>query len=163
MTTAPRSSRTTKRPSLHAAGVVTAAGAVLAVGLVAVLLAVVVADSSAVAGAAVASALVIVFFGLSTTVVSVVAALHPRASLLVALLTYTLAVLGLGLALAVLRGPGPLAAVVDRTWLGGVVIVATLVWTAVQVRAGTTLRIPAYDLPERPLEPVSGAPEASAR
>ena len=86
----------------------------------------------------------------------------PAASLLVALLTYTLQVVALGMVFLVLRASGALDTTIETGWLGGSVIGATLVWLVAQIVAATRSRQPLYDLPDRPShEPAHGA-EASA-
>jgi ATP synthase protein I len=84
--------------------------------------------------------------------VNAVAGLVPAASLLVALLTYTLQVLVLLLVFVGLERSGLLGSDLDREWLGGTAIAATLVWLVAQVVLTIRRRIPAFDLPavERP-------------
>ena len=72
----------------------------------------------------------------------------PTAALLVALLTYTLQVVLMGLLFAVLAESGALDSALDAEWLGGTVIVGTLLWLTIQIVLTTRLRIPVYDLPE---------------
>lgn len=120
-------------------------GCTLAVGLLAVTTAALTAGSAAALGALVGSALVLGFFGLGASVVNAVASVSPTASLLVALLTYALEVVALGAVFVALRRSGALAGAVDRGWLGGVVIAATLVWLVSQIFAETRSRHPIYD------------------
>ena len=120
-------------------------GCTLAVGLLAVTTAALTAGSAAALGALVGSALVLGFFGLGASVVNAVASVSPTASLLVALLTYALEVVALGAVFVALRRSGALAGTVDRGWLGGVVIAATLVWLVSQIFAETRSRHPIYD------------------
>lgn len=127
---------------------------VLVVGLVAL-----VAGSSSALGAAVGAGMVVVFFGTGAVVVNAVASVSPTASLLIALLTYTLEVVLVGLVFAALEGSGLLEHTIDRTWAGGTVVAATLVWLVAQIFSATRSRQPLYDLPEQP----SDGPEASAR
>ena len=91
--------------------------------------------------------------------VNAVASVSPSASMLVALLTYTLQVVLVGVVFAALDRSGALDASVDRTWAGGAVVVATLVWLVSHIISATRSRLSLYDLPERPSE----GPEASAR
>jgi hypothetical protein len=86
-------------------------------------------------------------------VVDLVASLLPAASLLVALLTYTLEVVVMALVFVGLSGSGLLDATLSRGWLGAGVIATTLVWLVGQVLLTTRARIPAYDLP--PTRPAS--------
>lgn len=128
-------------------------------GVLAVGTAALVSGSSGAAGAAVGAGMVLVFFGAGAVVVNAVASVSPAASLLVALLTYTLQVVLVGLVFAALNGSGLLDSTVDRTWAGGTVVAATLVWLVAQIFSATRSRQPLYDLPERPSE----GPEANAR
>jgi ATP synthase protein I len=128
-------------------------------GLVGTVLGALVGGSPAAVGAAVGFAMVLVFFGTGAVVVNAVASVSPAASMLVALLTYTLQVVLVGVVFAALDRSGALDGPVDRAWAGGAVVVATLVWLVSHIRAATRSRQPLYDLPERPSE----GPEASAR
>jgi len=100
----------------------------------------------------------------------------PAASLLMGLLTYTLQVILLGLAFAVLQTSGLLESTVDGTWLGCTVIAGTFMWLAIQVTLSLRTRQLYYDLPaeDAPSEALGtrsegrsgdgpGAPEAGAR
>jgi ATP synthase protein I len=133
--------------------------ATVAVGLATVLLAAVAAGASAAAGAAVGAAMVLLFFGVGAVVVNAVATVSPAASLLVALLTYTLQVVLVGLVFAVLSGSDGREGAVDTDWVGGSIIVATLVWLVAQIVSATRSRQLLYDLPASPSE----GREASAR
>jgi ATP synthase protein I len=81
--------------------------------------------------------------------VNLVAGIAPKVSLVVALMTYTLQVLLLALALIVLARSDLAPDTVDPRWLGAAVLVGTLVWMAALIvgtlRAGV---------------PVSGEPAA---
>jgi ATP synthase protein I len=79
--------------------------------------------------------------------VNAVAGLMPAASLLVALLTYTLQVLVLLMVFVALERSGLLGSHLHREWLGGTAIGATLVWLVAQVVLTVRRRIPAFDLP----------------
>ncbi len=129
------------------------------VGVLAVGVAALVTGSAGALGAAVGAGMVLVFFGTGAVVVNAVASVSPTASLLVALLTYTLQVVLVGLVFAALNGSGLLDSTVDRTWAGAAVIAATLVWLVAQIVSATRSRQPLYDLPEHP----SDGQEASAR
>lgn len=120
-------------------------GCTLAVGLLAVTTAALTAGSAAAFGALVGFVLVLGFFGVGASVVNAVASVSPTASLMVALLTYALEVVALGAIFVALRRSGVLAATVDRDWVGGVVIAATLVWLVSQIIAETRSRQPIYD------------------
>jgi ATP synthase protein I len=117
----------------------------LAAGLLAVSTAALTAGSAAAFGALLGLVLVLGFFGVGTSVVNAVASVSPAASLMVALLTYALEVVALGAIFVALRRSGALAATVDRAWVGGVVIAATLVWLVSQISAETRSRQPIYD------------------
>jgi hypothetical protein len=102
--------------------------ALVAVLLVAVLGAAVLVDRSAAYGAAVGAAVVLGVFGGGSVAVSVVARALPGASLLFALLTYTLQVVVLLVIFAGLDDAGMLGTRIDRQWLSGTVIAGTLAW-----------------------------------
>jgi ATP synthase protein I len=101
----------------------------------------------AAAGAAVGLLMVLVFFGLGAVVLDVVAGVAPALSLLVALLTYTLQVVLVGLVFVGLSRSGLLDAELDADWLGGTVIAGTLTWLCAQVVTTVRTRRPVYDLP----------------
>jgi len=124
----------------------------LVFGLGAVLLAVLLADLPAAAGAVIGTVMVCVFFGFGAVVLDLVSRLAPAASLLVALLTYTLKVVLIGLVFVVLSGSGALDGGVDAVWLGGTVIVCTLGWLVCQVFFSVRSREPLYDLPSHSKE-----------
>jgi ATP synthase protein I len=75
-------------------------------------------------------------FGALTT--GFVAAHAPRASLLVALMTYTLQVLLLALLLAAVAGSPELQESLDERWLGGAVLAGALAWTGALVAGAVT-------------------------
>jgi ATP synthase protein I len=120
-------------------------GYTLAAGALTVATAALTAGSAATLGALIGCLLVLGFFGLGGTVVNLVASVSPTASLLVALLTYTLEVVALGAVLVALRRSGALAETVDAAWVGLVVIGATLVWLVAQIIAEVRSRQPLYD------------------
>lgn len=142
-TATPRVTRAGGASALLGAGLVVAA-----LGAAAVLLGALVSGSAAAYGALVGTLLVLAVLGLGSMVVSVIAGVMPTAALLVALLTYTLQVVLMGLLLAVLAESGALGAALDAEWLGGTVIAGTVLWLASQIVLTTRLRIPVYDLPE---------------
>ncbi len=98
-------------------------------------------------GAVVGALMVVGFFGLGALTMSVVARVAPGLSLLVALLTYTLQVLMLGVVFWALTGSGATDGRLDPRWLGGTVVVATLAWTAVLVVREVMGRHLVYDVP----------------
>ncbi len=87
------------------------------------------------------------FFGFGTLTVSLVSRVAPAASLLVALLTYTLQVLLLGLVFVALTSSGTTQEALDPRWLGGTVVAATLAWTVWLVLREVRTRRPIYDVP----------------
>lgn len=117
----------------------------MAAGLVTVTIAALAAGSAAALGAVVGFLLVLGFFGLGAALVNAVASVSPTASLLVALLTYTLEVVALGAVFVALRRSGALAETVDPGWVGSVVIAATLLWLVAQTIAEARSRQPIYD------------------
>lgn len=137
-----------------------AAGGTLLVGVVVVLLGAATGGSPAAFGALAGTLLVVVVLAMGAGAVHVVADVLPAASLMVALLTYTLQVVLMAAVFAALSGSGLLDSVLDRRWLAGAVITGTLAWLAVQVTLTTRLRIPAYDLSG---EAAVERPEAGAR
>lgn len=144
MTTAPPS-----RAGFTGSGVLAKAGlATLVVGAVTAVVAGFVTGAAGAAGVAVGVAILLVVFGGGAFLVNLVAGVLPTASLLIALLTYTLQVLVMALLLVVLTGSGLLDETLDRGWLAGSVIVGTFAWLLCQVLLVTTARIPAYELPE---------------
>lgn len=102
-------------------------------------------------GAAIATVMVLGFFGFGAVVLQIIARIMPAAALLIALVTYTLQVVLIGLVFVIIKRSGLLEEAVDPRWLGASMILLTMVWIAGHVRAATTARIPIYDLPERTL------------
>jgi len=117
-----------------------------AAGLVIALLAALIGGAPAAYGALVGTLLVLGVFGFGTFTVNAVAAVMPTASLLVAVMTYTLQVVAMALVLAALSGSGALDETIDPVWLGGTVIAGTMVWMVVQILLATSRRIPIYDI-----------------
>jgi ATP synthase protein I len=120
-------------------------GAALLAGLVAVAVAASTSGSSGALGAGIGAGMVLAFFGTGAVVVNAVASVSPAASLLVALLTYVLEVVLVGLVLVGLRRSGALEGAVDPSWVGGVVIATTLVWLVAQIVSAVRSRQPIYD------------------
>jgi ATP synthase protein I len=106
-----------------------------------------VAGSSAALGALVGTGLVVAVCAGGSLLVNAVAGVLPSASLMVALLTYTLQVLLLLVAFVALERSGLLGGALDRIWVGGAAIAATLQWLVAQVVLTFRSRIPAFDLP----------------
>ncbi|RYP86433.1 hypothetical protein EKO23_08995 [Nocardioides guangzhouensis] len=137
-----------------------AAVAALVAGLVAVVVGAFVGGAEAAYGALAGALVVVAVFFLGAGLVHLVAGVLPAASLLVALLTYTLQVVLLAAVFVGLDRSGLLEDALDRAWLGGTVIACTVVWMIAQIVLAARLRIPAYDLG------TSGSqdrPEAGAR
>jgi ATP synthase protein I len=163
MTTAPLPTGTPAKAVRIGPDVLVAAGSTLLLGVLAVVLAALVSGTPGALGAGTGAAMVLVFFGVSALVVSVVASVSPSASLLVALLTYTLQVVLVALVFVALQRSGRLGSTVDPNWLSGTMIAATVVWLGAQVLCAVRARQPLYDLPvERP-EQGRDDHEASAR
>lgn len=104
-----------------------------------------VGGSAAAYGALLGAALtVVVLFG-GSVVVDLVATVLPSASLVVAMLTYVLQLVLLGvILLAVERSEGFLE-FFARTWLGAGVITVTGAWMVAQIVLTTRRRIPAFE------------------
>lgn len=122
----------------------------------------------AASGAAVGSTLVLGAFALGALALGAVARIAPTASLLVALLTYTLTVVVLALVFAALSQSDALDVTLSREWLAGAVIGCTVVWLTAQIVAAVRSRQPLYDLPaegpgEGPAEGPGHGTEASVR
>lgn len=120
-----------------------------------------VAGSAAVYGALVGTALVVLVFAGGSFAVNEVARILPAASLLVALLTYTLQVVVMAVFFAALSRSGALDETLGRAWLGGAVIAGTAGWILLQVVLATRVRIPTYEL--RPAGAGSAAVQAGER
>jgi hypothetical protein len=161
MTTAPLPPATRPSPVLASPEISLAGGVTLVVGTVAVLLAALVTGAPGALGAAIGVGMVLVFFGFGALTVNAVAAVSPGASLLVALLTYVLQVVAVGVVFVALRSSGALDGTVDAGWVAGTLIAATVCWLVAQVVAATRSRQPLYDLPagagEAPRPAVDGS------
>lgn len=118
------------------------------VGLVVTVLAALLSGSEAAGGALVGTALVVGIFSFGAFSVHMVSEVMPSASLLVALVTYTLQVVLMLLAFVALNTSGALDDGLDPLWLGCTVIVGTFCWLVVQVILTMRRRIPVYDLPD---------------
>lgn len=134
-----------------------ATAAALAVGLAATALGATTGGADAAYGALAGTLLAVTVFAFGSFLVNAVAGLMPAAALLVALLTYTLQVLVMGLAFVALSRSGLLDDTLDRQWLGGAVIAGTVLWLVAQLVLTTRLRIPAFEpAADRPTEPATG-------
>jgi hypothetical protein len=90
-----------------------------------------------VVGVLVGAAVVGAFFLFGALTTGFVAAHAPRASLLVALMTYTLQVLVLALLLTAVASSPELRETLDERWLGGAVLAGALAWTGALVTGAT--------------------------
>lgn len=125
-----------------------AAGAAFVAGLVMTLVAWLFADFTAVRSVAVSTLLVVVVIGFGVFTLNTVASIMPSATVLVALVTYTLQLVVLAAVVLTLARNEMLDDTFDRRWFGGGVAVATLAWMIAQIVAHLRARIPVYDLPE---------------
>jgi hypothetical protein len=100
-----------------------------------------------VTGALVGGGLTLAVFALGVGLVDVAARVLPAASLMVALLTYTLQLLVLAIAVVVLDRSGLAGDEVSRGWFAAGVIAVTVLWLLGQVVAATRQRIPAFEEP----------------
>ncbi len=144
--------RVTNRDTVRFTGVsvlVKATVAAFGAGLVVVALAAIIDGGSAVVSALVGTAIVVAVFAFGAFVVNAVAGLLPAASLLVALLTYTLQVVLMAMVFVALSTTGGPGDDLDRGWLGAAVIAGTAGWLVAQLTLATRLRLPAYELPEQ--------------
>ncbi|MDN5744711.1 MAG: hypothetical protein L0H31_06260 [Nocardioidaceae bacterium] len=148
----------TRRPP---SAVVCAALVALGAAIVLVAIGAIVSGSPAAWGAAVGGVIAVGVFAFGAFTVDAVARLMPTASLMFAMLTYTLQIVLMALAFVAVNRSGLLDDELDRHWLGGAIIVGALVWLAVQVRMATTARIPAFEPVTR--APAPAEPEGSAR
>ena len=85
-------------------------------------------------------------FAFGTTCVHVVTGAMPSASLLVALMTYTLQLAAMALVVAVLNTSGAAGDTVSRGWFAAGVITVTGAWMVAQLWHATHMRLPAFDL-----------------
>ncbi|QZY30189.1 hypothetical protein [Nocardioides coralli] len=138
------------------------AAVTLVLGLLAAVVGGLTVGAPAAWGAVCGTALVVLVAAGGALVVNAVAGVLPSASMLVALLTYTLQLLLVLLALLGLERSGLLETTLDRTWVGGAVIGGVLVWLGTQVALATGTRIPAYDLTsDDPSASPSGSPSGA--
>ncbi|WP_426245185.1 hypothetical protein [Nocardioides sp. LHG3406-4] len=105
------------------------------------------AGSTAAYGALTGAALALAVFMVGSFSVDAVARAMPSASLLVAMLTYTLQVVVMALVFVALNRSGLLDETLDRRWLAAGVIAVTVTWLIGQIWLTTRARIPVYDLP----------------
>ncbi len=125
-----------------------AAGVALVCGLVATLVGALTSGSDAAFGALAGTGFVLAVFAFGSFAVQAVAQLMPAASLLFALLTYTLQVAAMALVFVALTRSGALDGPLDRHWFAGTIIGGAAGWLVGQVVLTTRARIPAFDLTE---------------
>ena len=142
MTTA--STHTTRRGSSPLLGALAAGAAAV---LVLAVLAVATEGRPALLGASVGGVLTLVVFALGVAAVSAVARVLPPASLLVALMTYVLQLVVLGVCVGTIDALVD-AATLSRGWFAAGVIAVTALWVVGQLVAATRQRIPAFETGE---------------
>jgi ATP synthase protein I len=130
------------------AALVGAAAAALVAGLVVSLVGALTSGEAAAYGALVGTGFVVAIFAFGSFAVNVVATVMPAASLLFAMVTYTLQVVLMALVFVALNRSGALDGTLDREWLAGAVIAGAGCWMVGQIVAATRARIPVYDLPD---------------
>lgn len=147
MTTEPATTRPSGvRPyGVVALGVGVLAG--VAAGAVVVVLGGLLEGGPGVLGALVGVGVTLLVLATGFVVVDLVAGATPSLSLLVAMLTYTLQIVVLGVLLVALRRADDLARTLEPAWFAGGVIAVALAWTACLVVHATRARVPVYDLP----------------
>lgn len=123
-----------------------AAVGALALGVVASIVGAVVSGSAAAYGALAGTLVVVMVFAGGAFLVNLVAGVSPAASLLIALLTYTLQVVLIGVIFYAISDSGLVGDVLAAGWLAGAVIVGTVGWMLSQIVLTMRLRLPAYDL-----------------
>jgi ATP synthase protein I len=163
MTTELRSSPREARPyGVAALGVAVLAGSVS--GAVVSVLAVFLDGSPGLLGALAGAGVTLLVLATGFATVDLVAGLLPGASLVVAMLTYTLQVVLLAALLAVLRGADDIEQTLTPGWFAAGVITVALTWTVCLVWHALHARVPLYDLPEQtPTGAGVTAPEGSER
>ncbi|MGN0065892.1 MAG: hypothetical protein ACI379_16780 [Nocardioides sp.] len=123
----------------------TAASVVL--GLLVVLAAALVDGAPGARGAAAGAVITLVTFGWGTGVVSAVSRVMPSASMMIALLTYALQIVLMGVSVKIVIDASDDGARFSHGWLVVGVVTLALGWMAAQVWCTVRLRTLAYDLP----------------
>jgi ATP synthase protein I len=118
-------------PSLRVPGVSTALAVTVVGGLAAGVVAGLVEGQPQLLAVLLGAGLVCGFFVFGALSTNLAAAYLPQASLVVALLTYVLQVVGLWVVMLALTRSGLTDSAVDAGWLAGTVIVGTLLWVVV--------------------------------
>ncbi|WP_134766267.1 hypothetical protein [Nocardioides sp. 1609] len=163
MTTATTSPHREARPyGVAALGLAVLAGSVC--GAVATVLGLALGGSAGALGALVGAGVTLLVLATGFAVVDVVAGLMPAASLMVAVLTYTLQLGLLALLLVAFGRAEDLEATMSPQWFAAGVIAVALAWTVCLVVHAVRARIPLYDLPApAPSAVRDAAPEGSER
>ncbi|CAN5315469.1 hypothetical protein BH09ACT12_BH09ACT12_14310 [soil metagenome] len=126
---------------------VQASAAALGAGTAVALIALLAAGGAGLLAAAIGTVVVVSVLFSGSLVVTMVADLMPSASLMVAMMTYTLQMALLALILIPLSRTDWATDHLEASWLAAAVIAGALVWTITQVLLATRARIPVYDLP----------------
>ena len=127
--------------------VVRAAGLTLLVATVVVIAAAVVHGSQAAAAAGLGGGLVALVVSFGTLSLHVVASAMPKASLLVALVTYLTQLAAVMLVFVAITRGDLFSATEARGWLAASMVVATVVWATAHVVLTARQRVPYFDLP----------------
>lgn len=123
-----------------------ASGCVAASVVIATVLGAVIAGGPAALGALLGGAIALGFFAFGSLVVAAATKMAPEASLLVALMTYTLQVVLVAGVFVAIGASGVVGDEISGGWLAGGVVAATVAWTVGQLVASSRARIPVYDV-----------------
>lgn len=124
-----------------------ATAASLVIGLVLVLVAWAVDGPAGARGAGAGALITLMTFGWGTSVVDAVSRVMPAASLLIALLTYTLQLLVMGVAVKVVVDASEGGERFAHGWIAAGVVSLGVTWIVAQVWMTVRRRTLAYDLP----------------
>lgn len=119
---------------------------VLAITVVCAVVGAFTAGAGGVWGALAGGAMVCVFFASSPMALGPITKVSPQLSLMVAMTFFLTKVIALVALMAVLLDANGLGRHLDKSALGVTVIVATLAWTFLAIRAAQRVRQPLYDL-----------------
>lgn len=118
----------------------------LAITAVCAVVAAFTAGADGVWGALVGGAMVCVFFASSPMTLGPITKVSPQLSLAIAMTFFLTKVIALVALMSVLLDADGLGQHLDRRALGVTVIVTTLAWTFLAIRASQRVRLPLYDL-----------------
>lgn len=118
---------------------------VVLITVVVTVLAALVADAAAVRAAVLGGGMVLAFFVSGAVVVGAAAKLAPGTAVLVALLTYTLQVLLVGLVFVALTRADAFESDLDKQWLAAGLIAATFAWMTGQLVATVRTPVPPFE------------------